>query len=65
MVGNMGGSSLAMAPAFVVGQLCEVVDLDGPVSLRVDSDYTPSVVYEDGVIWCPRTLWGGPAPVAA
>ena len=36
MVGNMGGSSLAMAPAFVVGQLCDVVDLDGPISLIAD-----------------------------
>lgn len=63
MVGNMGGSSLAMAPAFVVGQLCDVVDLDGPLSLRVD--YTPSVVYEDGAIWCPDTLWGSPGALQA
>lgn len=63
MVGNMGGSSLAMAPAFVVGQLCDVVDLDGPLS--VVTDYSPSVVYEGGKIWCPETLWGGsPAPSA-
>ncbi|MEP7185265.1 MAG: dipeptide epimerase [Rhodanobacter sp.] len=58
MVGNMGGSSLAMAPSFVVGQLCDVVDLDGPINLR--EDYTPSVVYENGAIWCPETLWGSP-----
>lgn len=58
MVGNMGGSSLAMAPSFVVGQLCDVVDLDGPLSLV--ADYTPSVVYENGTIWCPDTLWGSP-----
>ena len=58
MVGNMGGSSLAMAPSFVVGQLCDVVDLDGPISLI--ADYQPSVVYENGTIWCPDTLWGGP-----
>lgn len=57
MVGNMGGSSLAMAPAFVVGQLCDVVDLDGPVSLL--EDYSPSVIYQDGSIDCPATLWGG------
>ena len=57
MVGNMGGSSLAMAPAFVVGQLCDVVDLDGPISL-ID-DYTPSVVYEDGNVWCSDAVWGG------
>ncbi|MDE1893453.1 MAG: dipeptide epimerase [Pseudomonadota bacterium] len=63
MVGNMGGSSLAMAPSFVVGQLCDVVDLDGPLSLI--EDYTPSVVYEDGSIWCPEALWGSPLAVAA
>ena len=33
MVGNMVGTSLAMAPAFVVGQLCDIVDLDGPTFL--------------------------------
>lgn len=60
MVGNMGGSSLAMAPSFVVGQLCNVVDLDGPLSIV--ADYTPSVVYENGTIWCPDGLWGGPLP---
>jgi L-alanine-DL-glutamate epimerase-like enolase superfamily enzyme len=57
MVGNMGGSSLAMAPAFVVGQLCDVVDLDGPISL-ID-DYAPPVVYEDGSVWCAEAVWGG------
>jgi L-alanine-DL-glutamate epimerase-like enolase superfamily enzyme len=59
MVGNMGGSSLAMAPSFVVGQLCDVVDLDGPISLL--EDYSPPVVYEDGTIWCPEALWGSPS----
>ncbi|MFC4527140.1 dipeptide epimerase [Dyella halodurans] len=63
MVGNMGGSSLAMAPSFVVGQLCDVVDLDGPISLV--ADYQPSVIYQDGTIWCPDTLWGGPASAAS
>jgi L-alanine-DL-glutamate epimerase-like enolase superfamily enzyme len=56
MVGNMSGSSLAMAPAFVVGQLCNVVDLDGPVFLT--RDRTPAAEYQDGKIWCPETLWG-------
>ncbi|MEW9625759.1 dipeptide epimerase [Rhodanobacter geophilus] len=63
MVGNMGGSSLAMAPSFVVGQSCDVVDLDGPLSLV--ADYSPSVVYEHGAIWCPEALWGSPLPVSA
>lgn len=59
MVGNMVGSSLAMAPAFLVGQLCNVVDLDGPVFLSEDRP-TP-VRYENGLISCPDELWGGGA----
>ena len=59
MVGNMVGTSLAMAPGFVVGQLCEIVDLDGPTFLK--RDCTPGVTYADGKIWCGEDLWGGPA----
>jgi L-alanine-DL-glutamate epimerase-like enolase superfamily enzyme len=62
MVGNMSGSSLAMAPAFVLGQSCKVVDLDGPVYLR--SDPAPSATYQDGQIWCDDAIWGGPLAVA-
>lgn len=58
MVGNMAGTSLAMAPSFVLGQLCDVVDLDGPAMLM--QDRTPGVVYADGYIDCPDTVWGGP-----
>ena len=36
MVGNMGGTSLAMAPAHLVAQECTYVDLDGPLLLRED-----------------------------
>jgi L-alanine-DL-glutamate epimerase-like enolase superfamily enzyme len=56
MVGNMMGTSLAIAPAFVLGQLCDVVDLDGPVFLQRDRDNT--VIYNDGLITCPDFLWG-------
>lgn len=56
MVGNMVGTSLAMAPAFLLGQLCQVVDLDGPVFLRVDRLHP--VRYEGGMISCPAALWG-------
>lgn len=55
MVGNMGGSSLAMAPGFVLGQLCEVVDLDGPTILA--QDCSPGVVYAAGYIDCQPTVW--------
>ena len=58
MVGNMMGTSLAMAPAFVLGQLCDVVDLDGPTFLT--HDRTPAVQYRDGLIWCDEGVWGGP-----
>jgi L-Ala-D/L-Glu epimerase len=58
MVGNMGGTSRAMAPAFLVGQLCDVVDLDGPLLLQ--SDRTPPVEYREGYIWCDESVWGGP-----
>jgi L-Ala-D/L-Glu epimerase len=56
MVGNMMGSSLAMAPAFVLGQLCDVVDLDGPTFLK--HDRTPGVRYVDGMIECDEAVWG-------
>jgi L-alanine-DL-glutamate epimerase-like enolase superfamily enzyme len=56
MVGNMLGTSLAMAPAYLVGQLCEVVDLDGPAILKADRD--GGVRYVDGYIECPEQLWG-------
>ena len=56
MVGNMAGSSLAMAPSFVLGQLCDVVDLDGPIFLV--RDRTPGVRYEGGLITCDDVVWG-------
>jgi L-alanine-DL-glutamate epimerase-like enolase superfamily enzyme len=57
MVGNMTGTSLAMAPAFVLGQLCDVIDLDGP--LLLSEDRSPGVVYADGRIGIPKAFWGG------
>ncbi len=56
MIGNMSGTSLAMAPAFVLGQLCDIVDLDGPLLLTTDRE--PSVQYRDGHIWCDENVWG-------
>ena len=56
MVGNMVGSSLSMAPAFVLGQLCDIVDLDGPIFLAADR--TPSIEYSDGNAWCGEAIWG-------
>ncbi len=56
MVGNMMGSSLAMAPSFILGQLCDVVDLDGPTFLAHDRQ--PSVMYAQGMIWVDEAVWG-------
>jgi L-alanine-DL-glutamate epimerase-like enolase superfamily enzyme len=56
MVGNMVGTSLAMAPGFVLGQLCDVVDLDGPIFLA--QDRKPGAVYVEGKIQCGEEIWG-------
>ncbi len=56
MVGNMVGTSLSMAPAFVLAQRCSIVDLDGPTFLK--QDRTPSIVYHDGKVSCDDSVWG-------
>jgi L-Ala-D/L-Glu epimerase / N-acetyl-D-glutamate racemase len=57
MVGCMAGSSLSMAPAFIVGQICDFVDLDGP--LLASADIAHPIRYEGGRMSAPeRTLWG-------
>ncbi len=44
MVGCMCGSSLAMAPTFVVGCLCDLVDIDGPLLQKTDR--IPAIQYD-------------------
>jgi L-alanine-DL-glutamate epimerase-like enolase superfamily enzyme len=56
MVGNMCGTSLAMAPACVLGQLCDVVDLDGPMLLAADRE--PSLMCRNGTIGGSEQVWG-------
>jgi L-alanine-DL-glutamate epimerase-like enolase superfamily enzyme len=57
MVGNMLGTSLAMAPAFVVAQHCRWVDLDGPLLLARDRE--PPIRYDGGKMMPPAAaLWG-------
>jgi L-Ala-D/L-Glu epimerase len=58
MVGNMTGSSLSMAPAYVIGQFCDFVDIDGP--LLLDKDVEHGLQYLDGgVVGLPQEeLWG-------
>lgn len=57
MVGNMLGSSLAMAPAFVIAQRCRYVDIDGPLLQAEDCDH--ALQYERGRVetFSPE-LWG-------
>jgi len=62
MVGNMMGSSLSMAPSLVVGQLCDVVDLDGPTFLANDRE--PGVEYAGGRISIGAMAWGSPSSAA-
>ena len=57
MVGNMAGTSWAMAAGFIVAQACDVVDLDGPLALK--SDRRVKAAYRDGAIWCDDAVWGG------
>jgi L-alanine-DL-glutamate epimerase-like enolase superfamily enzyme len=57
MVGCMAGSSLSMAPAFIIGQLCSAVDLDGP--LLAAADVPNAIRYHNGQMQPPeRALWG-------
>jgi L-alanine-DL-glutamate epimerase-like enolase superfamily enzyme len=57
MVGCMGGTSLSMAPAHVLAQLCDFVDIDGPLLLK--NDRPGGLRYERGVASLPqRPFWG-------
>jgi L-alanine-DL-glutamate epimerase-like enolase superfamily enzyme len=57
MVGCMMGSGLAMAPAYLVGTLCEVVDLDVSLLLKNPAD---AAVRHDGrrLSLFDRAVWG-------
>lgn len=58
MIGNMMGSSLAMAPSFVIAQQCRFVDLDGPLLLASDREH-PVQYLEGGRMPPPSpALWG-------
>jgi L-alanine-DL-glutamate epimerase-like enolase superfamily enzyme len=57
MVGSMVATSLAMAPALLLAQDADFIDLDGPLLLA--RDRAPGLDYGGGTI-CPppRELWG-------
>ena len=57
MVGNMVGTSLAMAPSFVVAQLCDFVDIDGPLLLKYD--HPNGLRYDKGIVTgLDPAFWG-------
>ncbi|TIP87412.1 MAG: dipeptide epimerase [Mesorhizobium sp.] len=57
MVGCMVGTSLAMAPAMLLAQDADFVDLDGPLLLA--RDRVPGLVYQGSLVSPPDTaLWG-------
>lgn len=57
MIGCMVGSSLSMAPGTLIAQLCDFVDLDGPLLQSTDCDHP--ITYRDGLIGVPSAaLWG-------
>ena len=57
VVGCMVATSLAMAPALLIAQGADWVDLDGPLLLA--RDRTPGLTYRSGEVLPPsRELWG-------
>ncbi len=57
MVGCMVGTSLAMAPAFVLAKEADWVDLDGPLLLLKDREH--GLTAHNGILTPPdRELWG-------
>ena len=57
MVGCMVGTSLAMAPATILAQDADVIDLDGPLLLAEDRD-CPLLFDAAGIHAPARELWG-------
>ena len=57
MIGCNLGTSLAMAPAMLIANDADVVDLDGP--LLLSRDRTPPLRYDHDLMhWPERELWG-------
>jgi len=59
MVGGVISTSLGIAPALLLAQQAEIVDLDGPLRLALDRG--AGLRYDGGTIHPPDPkLWGGP-----
>ncbi len=58
MIGNMCGSSLSMAPSYVVGQFCKYIDIDGPLFLKNDIKHGLDFMNGGFVSKPKKKLWG-------
>ncbi len=57
MIGCMLATSLAMAPAFLLSQLADYVDLDGPLLLSKDREH--GIAFNNGIMQPSHpSLWG-------
>ena len=57
MIGCMVSTSLAMAPASLLGPLADYIDLDGPLLLETDRE--PGLRYDGDLLYPPSPeLWG-------
>lgn len=57
MIGCMVGTSLAMAPAALLGAKAQVIDLDGPLLLT--QDRSPGIRYDKATMYPPEPeVWG-------
>jgi L-Ala-D/L-Glu epimerase len=57
MIGCMLATSLAMAPAFLLAQLADYIDLDGPLLLSKDRE--SGITFNNGIMQPPHpSLWG-------
>jgi hypothetical protein len=46
-----------MAPSHVIAQLCDFVDIDGPLLIKKDRD--GGLVYDHGIVTLPKVhFWG-------
>lgn len=56
MVGCMCATSLAMAPALLLAQMCDWADIDGPLYLAADT--VPGLRYEGAMVHWTEGVWG-------
>ncbi len=58
MVGNMAGTSLSMAPGWIIAQPCRYIDLDGPLLIQQDIEHAIAYTAGGEMSVPDRELWG-------